>query len=176
MARWKLTAAHYLSVPGTKYRHRETDSTTGEEAEQDFLVPRHLDPKDPPIQSRRLSNGIIYVHQGSGKVNGDFTFEGPPTPDMEPMDDEAREISESYADQWKHPIESLGGEDYGTAVVLRQLEVMMREVLAGRPGGAVSTGGVSTEDFNALKAQVEALINQNAQLQEQLTQKSERRA
>ena len=37
----------------------------------------------------------------------DHVFVGPPTPNMEPLDDEAQAISDKESKNWIHPIESL---------------------------------------------------------------------
>lgn len=114
MARWRLAAPHYLNVPGTEWEYKEVDRTTGRQKKRTFPVPTHLDPDNPSDWNHihGKDNGEIIVCQpGKGQPN-DLEFEGPPTPDMVPLDDEAKEISASFAKVWKHPIESLSGS-YG---------------------------------------------------------------
>lgn len=175
MARWRLTAAHYLNVPGTKYRYEETDRDTGETSVTEFPVPRLLDPKDPPAQSRRLSGGEIIVCYGAPTVRGDFQFEGPPTPDMDPLDDEAQAISDEHRPNWVHPIDNMPeGMEFGAAI-LKGLEAQIDRLF--KAGGGVSPGtvGVSKDQFDALAEQVKSLIEQNAALQEALAKKPEGR-
>lgn len=103
MARWRLTAAHYLKVPGTEWEYKEVDMTSGRQARKVFPVPLHLDPNNP---SDCNYPGDIIVKQGKGEPR-DIIFEGPPTPDMEPLDDEAEAISAKWREKWSHPIEDL---------------------------------------------------------------------
>lgn len=155
MARWELMQPHYLVVPGTKWQHEETSRETGETARTDHPVPKYLDA------------GKI-VCQGHGQ-RGDITFEGQPTPDMNPLDDEAEAISAKFKDQWIHPIESLSANDgnFGASLIA-MFEKQMAQVAKQ---GAVAAPGVSQEAFDKLMAQVEALAAQNAELQAKLETK-----
>jgi hypothetical protein len=126
MARWYLTAAHYLKVPGTEWEYKETDRMTGKQKRKVFPVPLYLNPADdsdcnfrhgiPGVTDEPM---IVVASVGRG-LPGDIEFEGPPTPDMEPLDDEAREISAQWAPQWVHPIEDLpgqGGMSYSQSIL-----------------------------------------------------------
>jgi hypothetical protein len=115
MARWKLVEPHYLNVPGEEWEYTENDRTTGRPKRVKFSVPRLLDPKDPTCWSHRYGSipntpqnviayedGVIIVcHVGKGE-SGDIEFIGDPTPAMIPLDDEAKEISASFADHWRY--------------------------------------------------------------------------
>lgn len=163
MARWRLTAAHYLAVEGTKYIYEETSRDTGEINRQEFAVPRLLDPEDPRAAR---SHGDCIVSRREGAQRGDWIYDGPPTPDMEPLDAEAEAITEEYRANWINPIDELpDGESYAEAL-LRGLEQKLTAALAGsgrviEPSGA----GVSPEDFKALQEQVAALMARNAELE-----------
>lgn len=171
MARWRLTAAHYLNVPGTEVEFKETNRETGKQARKVYPVPAHLDPDYPPDQN--YPGEIIVAHEGKSQGR-DIIFVGPPTPDMEPLDEEAKAISTSLAATWKHPIESLpaNGEDYGSKL-MAMFEKQIRE--AGQVPNA-STAGIDPSAFAELQKQVQELANQNLALQAQLAKKpSERR-
>ena len=114
MARWKLTEAHYLKVPGTAWEYNSIDRRTGRPKREVFSVPLQLDPKsiddlskhgqpDPGFPSRDIEDYIIVVTDVVGGVNQrDVVFEGKPTPGMLPLDDEAKAISaECSKGLWK---------------------------------------------------------------------------
>lgn len=108
MARWRLTQPHYLNVPGVEWEYKENDRQTGRAKRTMFPVPMFLNPDDPADWNYRVGDvGEIIVTNVSAPGNADITFIGDPTPDMTPLDDEARAISASFAAKWKHPIESL---------------------------------------------------------------------
>jgi len=108
MARWKLMNAHYLNtVDPVKWEYTEVDRTSGRPIRKQFTVPRLLDPKDPQDWTTRWGNKdnaegeIIVCQPGKGEAH-DIGFLGDPTPDMVPVDDEAKEISASFADHWRY--------------------------------------------------------------------------
>lgn len=105
MARWRLTAPHYLKVPGTEYEYKETDQTTGRQGRKVFQVPLWLHPDDPGSQN--YPGEVIVTNKEDRAFPRDYLFVGPPTPDMEPLDDEAEKLSDSMRERWTHPIESL---------------------------------------------------------------------
>ena len=117
MARWKLATSHYLNtVKPVKWRYQETDRSTGENLEKEFIVPRFLDINDPRCWSNRLvagaqiggsatnmgAEGEIIVCQPGKGLPGDIEFLGDPTPDMIPMDEESEAISETFKDHWSY--------------------------------------------------------------------------
>lgn len=106
MARWKLLEAHYLNIEDCFWEQVETDRETGRQRRKQYPVPMHLDPKNPADCNYRPAGGnvliggsseevgaIIVCHKGKGERR-DLVFYGDPTAGMEPLDDEAREISE----------------------------------------------------------------------------------
>src|SRR5260370_20903891 len=92
MARWKLVTEHYLNVPGTEWEYKETSRETGRQVRRVFPVPLHLDPNENNIADHNYPGEIIVCHVGKGQGR-DIEFVGPPTPDMQPLDDEAKAIS-----------------------------------------------------------------------------------
>lgn len=110
MARWKLAAAHYLNVPGTDWEYKEVDRSTGKNIRRTFAVPLVLNPND--LSDCNYKNGdegeIIVCMPDKGEPR-DIVFLGDPTPDMIPLDQEATDLSASFAGKWKHPIDSLPG-------------------------------------------------------------------
>lgn len=125
MARWKLMASHYLNViGGTEWEYQETDRKTGRQKRVKFPVPRHLDIYDPDDWTvkwgpRDAETGeIIVCHEGKGEPT-DIEFTGDPTPDMSPLDDEAREISASFESKWNSRPEDITLQGYSQSLVDR---------------------------------------------------------
>jgi hypothetical protein len=130
MARWKLLAGHYLNVSGdhaVTWEYKETNRNTGKQEMKRFPVPMYLNPNESSDQNYRdnFGEGEIIVSNGDNPGPKDYIFSGPPTPDMLPLDEDAKRISASYADRWKHPIESLPGT-YSQSV-LNRLESELAE-------------------------------------------------
>jgi len=95
MARWKLTQPHYLKVPGTKWEYTENSRTSGRPLRKQFDVPLYLHPDDPSqwtFKRDRDDGDIIVCWEGKGDTS-DLPFLGQPTPDMLPLDDEAKAVS-----------------------------------------------------------------------------------
>ena len=175
MARWRLTAAHYLNLdPSEEYSYEETDRNTGRRNKQVFKVPRPLDPKDPRDCNY---DGEVIVGQGEGTMPKDYIFTGPPTPDMEPMDDAAQAITDKFSVNWKHPIESLEGKGGFSAAILNDFTKQLAEAMAlNKPAAAQSMSGVSKADFDALQEQVATLMARNAELEAEPKRVAGRRA
>jgi len=149
MARWKLMTGHYLHTPeATEWEHVETDQASGKQNRKRFIVPCYME-KDAT------------VCQGPG-MPGDIEFIGPPTPDMVPLDDEARKLNAEYEPVWRK-----GEFGVGTEAVMNDLSSRLAKAMVeGPPPAAV--GGVSGEKFAELQGQVKMLMEQNAKLLEQL--------
>lgn len=172
MARWRLKETHYLNVPGTEWEYKEVDRNTGKQGRKVFQVPLHLDPDNPSDQNYP-QEGIIVVSDGVGSMPKDIIFVGPPTPDMEPLDEAARLISEAESPRWVHPIESLPGS-YSESI-LADLSKQVSELSKNRasvPAGPVSAG-VDPAAFAKIQEQVQELLAQNATLQAQILEGSE---
>lgn len=171
MARWRLVNAHYLNVPGTEWEYKEQDRTSGKQARKVFAVPAFLDPRD--AADHNYPGEIVVCHEGKGQGR-DITFLGEPTPEMEPMDDEAEAISKSCSHKWVHPIESLPGQGYSQSL-LSSLEAMLAAKVAGEPK-AVANQSVDPNEFAAMKEQLATLMAQNAELLAAQAAKPGRRA
>ncbi len=174
MARWKLTAKHYLNVPGTFWRHEETSRDTGERVEHMYPVPKHLDPDDPKQQNRQ--GEVIVCLEGKGE-RGDITFIGKPTPDMEPIDDEAEAISAAERPKWQHPIETLPMNGDFSQSLFTMLQQKLDAAAVAQPTQAISAG-VDPEAFALMQDQLAQLMARNAELEEAASAKPkvERRA
>jgi hypothetical protein len=169
MARWRLKDKHYLAVPGTEWEYKETDSSSGRQGRKIFEVPLLLDPANP---SDHNYPGEIVVANKPG--NRDIVFRGPPTPDMEPLDEDAEKITAKFSKHWIHPIESLPGT-YSESILSdlqRQMDGLAQKV--GTPS-TLSMHGVSQEDFARLQKQVQELMEKNAELQARDLEKPSRR-
>ena len=161
MARWRLTDKHYLPVEGTEWEYIETDQETGRRARKIYEVPKFLDPKNPA--DFNYPGEIIVSHKPHGR---DYIFKGDPTADMEPLDEEATEISNRLRERWREPFEELDmkyvSEQNYSQSLLRKHERLVDEAWRKEPQ---SLGGVSETDFKALQEQVKALMEQNLKLQ-----------
>lgn len=153
MARWRLLEPHHLNVPGTEWEYKEQDQVSGKQVRRVFPVPLLLDPRDA---SDHNYPGEIIVSDGNGAQPRDIIFAGDPTPGMEPLDEAAEKISAARAPSWQHPVDSLPGT-FSQSLI----ENFEKQMLA--PTKAAS--GVSASEFEALKAQVAALVAENADLQ-----------
>lgn len=119
MARFKLTAAHYLNTKDpNEWEYKEVDRTSGKEKRHLRQVPMFLHPEDPSTWNyitERLPNGqiadgmIVVSTKEDTNFPKDIVFIGPPTMDMEPLDDEAKVMIAALQGKWKHPIDSLPG-------------------------------------------------------------------
>ena len=135
MARWKLLTAHYLAVENNFWEETETDRTSGKQLRKRHAVPMQLDINDPAcwnIQHRNqrgevVDGEIVVAHKTGAEKSGDIIFLGEPTPDMLPLDDEAKTISKGFEKKWK----AAPDEDrpYGQLLV-EQHQVEMAKVQA----------------------------------------------
>ena len=160
MARWKLNNEHYLKVTQfgepTEWVREETNRETGRTFRKVYPVPMYINPKDPLSCNRE---GVCVVATAGSEHAGDLIIVEPfhPTPDMEPLDDEAEEITEKYRAKWINPIEGLplNGEDF-SASLLQSLERKLNEA-AAKPALAPSS---ELSDLKAMIAQQQAQIQQ----------------
>ena len=122
MARWKLMTAHYLNVPGEEWEYKEQDRKSKREVRRRIPVPRHLDPMDPQAWNNRWGSGdneegeVIVAHASGAHEDRDHLFLGDPTPDMVPLDDEARELSAKFSERWRYKPETSEG-NYSQSLV-----------------------------------------------------------
>lgn len=138
MARWKLMVPHYLNVRDEKWEYKEIDQTTGREKRMQINVPRHLDPTDPQCWTSRWGNRdnqqgeIIVCHEGKGEPS-DVVFFGDPTPDMMPMDDEARELTASFEKVWAYKPET-DAVNYSQSMI-DKMSAEMKDIKSQAPAG-----------------------------------------
>lgn len=164
MARWRLTAKHYLPVPGTEWEQKETDRDTGRTLRKVYPVPRYIDPDDPADWTDRSQQIVIVTNVENSSNPRDIYFTGEPTPDMEPVDDEAEAISAKLRQKWDHPIESLpanGGMN-------PQEQAFMQTMMAAFSQQAVAVPPVEDKRIAELQEQMAALLKSNAELQAKL--------
>lgn len=164
MARWLLKADHYLNVPGTQWEYEETSRESGKRKREVLPVPLLIELKDPDFQN--ADGDVIVCYEGKGeregRPRGDIVFVGSPTPDMEPLDDEAQAITDELRPRWEHPIETLpanGGMNDQEKVFLE----MIMKAMSGAAAQAPNTG-VSVEAFAELQKLVTAQAAQIAEL------------
>lgn len=168
MARWRLTAAHYLNVEGTEWEYKETSQLTGKSVRKVYPVPTYLDPDNPGDWTTRTgpTSGMLVVSDGEDAQPSDIIFQGHPTPDMEPLDDAAREISAQY--HWAHPINDLPatGGSYAEDMI-RQMQTQMEDIKTATQQAAPIKGMDELLSFLSL------MMKQNQQILEHLTARSE---
>jgi len=154
MARWRLESPHYMMVPGTVYTYEEIDLETGRRRFKQYPVPLLVDPKDPANCNR--DGECIVAYAGSEQSRFDIVFEGTPTPEMTPLDEEAEALTAEWRERWIHPVEALpanGGADQ--VEFLKELTSIMKGFA---PSSALpATAGVSQEEFEGLKRQIAEL-------------------
>lgn len=163
MARWRLNTAHYLWVPGTEWEYTEVSRDTGRQARTRFKVCLLLNPNDPADWKQRNQGEITVCHEGKGNDRQDYPFIGDPTPDMEPLDDEAQAITDSLAKSWIHPIESLPGQGdaYGENIARifeKQLSDLVNKIGIPKAPENVSAGMVTQAQFDELKKQLDTIL------------------
>lgn len=161
MARWRVTAKHYLLArqfgEDTTWVREETNRDTGRAFRRTFPVPLFIDPEDPICINRNV--GYCVVATEGSEMPGDITLLSPCTPDMEPLDDDARKVTAEESKKWKDPINSLPiaiGEDFGNQL-LTMLTAQFNTV-ANNP--SVSLKGASNSEIEELRAMVRELQQQ----------------
>ncbi len=169
MARWRLTADHYLNVPDNVWEYEETSRESGKRKREVLPVPLLISLLDPNFHN--FDGDVVVCHEGKGeregKSKGDIVFLGNPTPDMEPLDEEAEALTASLRPRWEHPIDTLpanGGMTQQEQVFLE----MITKAMAGAQAVSVPNTGVSAEAFAELQKQMAALAEQNATLMARL--------
>jgi hypothetical protein len=173
MARWLLKEPHYLNSPRTNWRYTEIDQD-GEAQEHNFPVPRLMDPKDPRHWTNKADQTIVVCYEGKGNP-GDRIFTGPPTPGMEPLDEEAQAISAQYSGSWVHPIDTLpgNGQSYADGLLKALTDQLTAIGNTKSPSSMLPNQAIKAEDFAKLQEQVAELMKANQALVGQLTAKVE---
>lgn len=164
MARWKLVASHYLTIEGTSWESVEVDQMTGKQVRKRYPVPLQLDVADPTLwndnivrnpRGEVLGGDIVVAYKDREHLANDYLFTGDPTPDMFPLDDEAKAISLSLEAEWKMaPDEEL---PYGRRLVDR---VQEEQAAIEAKESTVKIEGLSDilQSMNAMMQQNAALI------------------
>lgn len=165
MARFRLTAKHYINVtvPGRRiiWRYEEV-SRDGIASQQEFPVPLYLDPEDP--RWHNSPEGIIVATEASKEHPRDYILAGEPTIDMEPLDEEAEALRESLMPKWTNPIETLPaqglspGEQAFIDAFARQMSQMPQQPAV---------------DMSLIQKRLDALEAENKSLKEKLEAKPE---
>lgn len=132
MARWKLMAPHYLKVEDCEWEYQEIDRKTNRQVRRKFQVPMLLDPRDPSYWTNKWgreddAEGEIIVCFADKGDSRDIVFFGDPTPDMMPIDDEAKAISASFTERWSYKPETDEGSYSQSLVDKFQLEMATKE-------------------------------------------------
>lgn len=155
-------SAHYLNVPGTHWEQNETDRTTGKANRRTHSVGLLLNPDDPSDCDR---NGEIIVYTAVDGARGPkfgHEFLGEPTPEMEPVNDEAQAISDSLRSKWERPFDSFqtaADGDFSTRL-LAGIEKALNKA-------AQNTGDVPGATM-VPKGEYDALKDQMAEMQKQM--------
>lgn len=166
MARWRLRNPHYLNIlnpktgRSTEWEYQETDQFSGETDRQVFAVPKLLDTADPKCFNYP-GQIIVCLADVEGKKRGepaDIVFFGEPTPEMQPFDEEAEQISASMQGKWTHPIDTLpvnGGMNANESAFMEQMMAAFAKIAGG--GIAPVSAGPTAEEFAAMKAQLDEM-------------------
>ena len=105
---------------------------------------------------------IVTTEQDRAFPN-DTVFFGEPTPDMEPLDEEAEALVATLQDKWKHPIDTLpsqgGMNEQEKAFMATMMESFAKQVGAALPQQPQAVGSVSREEFEALQKQLADLMS-----------------
>ena len=176
MARWQLTEPHYLNVPGTMWEQVTTDRVTQRPVRKQFPVPMFLDPRIQTDWNYNIDGGrprkddmdgqIIIAYAGKGLPN-DIIFEGPPSPGMLPLDDEARAISGQYSWTPTQDVTEEAQRASNQAKILDGLIQRLADANVAPVGGAVPPG------FEKLMESMAAMMQQQTQLLAMLLQKQQ---
>ena len=147
MARWELMTDHYLKVIDCEWEYNETDTETGRSVRKRYQVPEYLDAHK------------IVCWEGKGERK-DIVFFGDPTPDMMPLDDEAREVSASFEDHWAYKPDT-AEVPASQSIVANMAEVMSRPVeipglsdLVAQMAATTKTNQDLVESFARLKVKL----------------------
>ena len=189
MARWRLITAHYLKVPGTVWEENSTDRETGRQKRIAHPVPLHLDPKDPTCWTHKPSSGhvslggnswdegaIIVAWKGKTDDRRDIIFEGDPTypTEMEPIDDEAKRISEELWPNFTNPMDEAYTALSPTEQMLVDLQAKMSEAMTSFGAARSSVADPAIGELKEVLKQLTVISAQNSQLLQQLASPNRR--
>jgi len=152
-----------------------------------YPVPLHLDPKNPAdwnykpsgvghvsLGGASFAEGAIVVAHADGKHESrDIIFEGPPTPGMEPIDDEAKELSAGI--KWRDPMDSAYTEMSFAEKMLADLQGQMAEALTQVGAVRAAPADAVISEMRETMNMMAQLMTQNTQLLQQMVQQPQRR-
>ena len=154
MARWKLQTSHYLNtLGGVEWEYSAVQS--GKSVRRRFPVPRYLDINDPgdwtlkvgsglPVEwggNDDSAGGIIVVCKPGAGSPGDIEFTGDPSPNMLPLDGEAKAISDSFRSRWNF---APSDEGISHSQMLVDAIEDLKETQLNRPPETVKIEGLDT--------------------------------
>lgn len=166
--RWRLAAPHYLNIAqlpdGTKieWEHKETNRESGRAVRKLYPVPMLLNPEDP--SDHNYPGEIIVTHEveGGHPMRMDLVMFGPPTRDMEPLNEAAEAITDQHRARWINPIETLPANGGMNEQEMAFFKNMMAQFAgAMQPQAPVDNTSVPREQYDELKerlARLEAVI------------------
>jgi hypothetical protein len=163
MARWKLLQPHHLNVPGTEWEYNETDRKTNKPKRTRFPVPLYLNPLSPDDWNYgdKDDGDIIVAHDNANAGERDYLFVGDPTPDMEPLDDEARAISDSFRGRWGDgPIEGLPAQGGYSQSLLDSVQKEFADAVAGQSKASQA----QADQMKDVLSSMAAMMKQNQDL------------
>jgi hypothetical protein len=166
MARWKLREAHYIhgvrDGSRAEWVYKEINRANGREIQKKFPVPMHLDPKieiDWTHRDSPYDDGYIVVAlEGSTDTHDIIIDRKSVTPGMEPMDDEAKQISAELAKSYQ-PVEGREDATYSERLLDKFIEQLAE---AHSTAATANTGNVQGLG-DVLKAMTE-MMAQNQQI------------
>lgn len=168
--RWRLMSAHYLNVPelpdGTRveWEHKETNMMNGRSVRKLYGVPILLNPNDAADCNYPGELIVASFVEGARIPVRDYIFIGDPTPEMEPINEEAQEITDRFREKWDHPIDGLAT----SGNLNPQEEAFFKNMMAAFTGAIqqaqqpqVANTAISNNDYEEMKervAKLEAII------------------
>lgn len=164
--RWRLMAPHYINVPtlpdGTRveWEHKETNALNGRAVRKLFPVPMLLNPEDPNDYNHPGEIIVSQEVEGAHFNRLDLLFMGPPTRDMEPLNEAAEAITETHKARWVHPIETLPANG-GMNAQEQAFMASMMAAFAKEVGAQAPNQSVPKDQYDALQeriAKLEAMI------------------
>lgn len=160
--RWRLNSAHYLNVPtlpdGTRieWEHKETNTMNGRSVRKLFQVPMLLNPNDAADHNYPGEIIVTLFAEGVRIPSQDYIFTGNPTPEMEPLNEEAQALTDQFRVKWDNPMSADGLARAGQLDAREQsfLDAMTKAFANAVPQPNQS---VPKEQYDALLARVAAL-------------------
>lgn len=170
MAKWRLTSDHYLNVVcdeyGEKidYEYSETDQQTNRVRRRSWDVPMLIG-REKIVTNKQEDFDAF----GGDTRERPVLFKGDPTPDMQPIDEEAKAISAKLQPKWRHAIESLPttyNGDYSASLIAGFEKLLTQAAAQQKPVELPNTPApnISNERLDAMQKQIEQLMEMNMRL------------